>query len=167
MHNRKAITPMRLWESLTDYDLWPVSSHVIRRWKQTDSPADLCTRLDCIYSTISSWDILNSHTPGAWLQPSKASIPSLLPSLRFLTWQHSSPQSSHYSQRCLWNIYTAWYHASQWIRGWTYICLYATTILDPPLPHHSASLERRFGWAMADICLDDSNAQLPCHAILV
>ena len=92
MHNRKAITPMRLWESLTDYDLWPVSSHIIRRWKQTDSSADLCTGLDCIYSTISSWDILNSHTPGAWLQPSKASIPSLLPSLRFLTWQHSSPQ---------------------------------------------------------------------------
>jgi hypothetical protein len=73
MHNRKAITPMRLWESLTDYDLWPVSSHVTRRLKQTDSSTDLCTGLDCIYSTISSWDILNSHTPGAWLQPGETS----------------------------------------------------------------------------------------------
>ncbi|KAE8451328.1 hypothetical protein EG329_003957 [Mollisiaceae sp. DMI_Dod_QoI] len=24
MHNRKAITPVRLWESLSDYDLWPI-----------------------------------------------------------------------------------------------------------------------------------------------
>jgi hypothetical protein len=25
MHNRQAITIRRLWQSLTDYDLWPVS----------------------------------------------------------------------------------------------------------------------------------------------
>lgn len=25
MHNRMAITPKRLWRSLTDYDVWPVS----------------------------------------------------------------------------------------------------------------------------------------------
>lgn len=24
MHNRQAITPMRLWEALKDYDLWPI-----------------------------------------------------------------------------------------------------------------------------------------------
>jgi hypothetical protein len=92
MHNRKAITPMRLWESLTDYDLWPVSSHVVRRRKQTDSSADLCPGFDCLYSTISSWYILNSHSSGVWLQPSKTSTQSLLPSFGFPTRQHSSLQ---------------------------------------------------------------------------
>jgi hypothetical protein len=28
MHNRQAITIRRLWQSLTDYDLWPVSHRV-------------------------------------------------------------------------------------------------------------------------------------------
>lgn len=26
MHNRMPITPRRLWQALTDYDLWPVCS---------------------------------------------------------------------------------------------------------------------------------------------
>lgn len=26
MHNRMPITPRRLWQALTDYDLWPVRS---------------------------------------------------------------------------------------------------------------------------------------------
>jgi len=29
MHNRQAITIRRLWQSLTDYDLWPVSLRVV------------------------------------------------------------------------------------------------------------------------------------------
>jgi hypothetical protein len=43
MHNRQAITIRRLWQSLTDYDLWPVSHSVkLQAFPLLTSRTDLC-----------------------------------------------------------------------------------------------------------------------------
>jgi hypothetical protein len=65
MHNRQAITIRRLWQSLTDYDLWPVSCcrnlfHII-----TDNRLDLRTWPSRLHSCHSSHQLpeLNPQTP--------------------------------------------------------------------------------------------------------
>jgi hypothetical protein len=70
MHNRKAITPSKLWESILDYDLWPVGAF-IQSMSVVDMSIDLRSRIDCVHPSTSSTNLFNSHSEATWLQPSE------------------------------------------------------------------------------------------------
>jgi hypothetical protein len=54
MHNRQAITIRRLWQSLTDYDLWPVSyCFKAQFFALLTSRTDLRTRLSRLHPCYS------------------------------------------------------------------------------------------------------------------
>jgi hypothetical protein len=76
MHNRQSITVPRLWEAITDYDLWPVRTLYFAIVFVTDTEVDLCFGLDCIYSPVSSIYISDADLARTWLYSSKDSLTS-------------------------------------------------------------------------------------------
>lgn len=60
MHNRQAITPSRLLESLLDYDLWPVRFELgLLHIFELTLEIDLCPRIDYLYPYESSRHLSN------------------------------------------------------------------------------------------------------------
>jgi hypothetical protein len=59
MHNRQAITIRRLWQSLTDYDLWPVSFRLqTQAFSLLTNRTDLRTRPGRLYPCHSRHQLL-------------------------------------------------------------------------------------------------------------
>lgn len=125
MHNRKAITPRRLWKALSDYDLWPVSTLLILQASHmTKAFIAIPYRAFRLRPPIPTQHLPHPH-------PQK---------YRFRHLHHEHP---HYSLHGHWDTHPAWHNLAIRTRQRAQPDLQLSGLVDASLPHRAAYLARR------------------------